>query len=62
MTDLDRSPFDPGLDEMREMGADVVDLVTRFIDDRYTAPAADYSDLEPLLAALSKPPPSAGAV
>ena len=43
------------------MGADVVDLVTRFIDDRYTAPAADYSDLEPLLAALSKPPPSAGA-
>src|SRR6476646_4147805 len=61
MTDLDRSPFDPGLDEMRQMGADVVDLVTRFIDDRYTAPAADYSDLEPLLAALSKPPPSAGA-
>ena len=47
MTDLDRSPFDPGLDEMRQMGADVVDLVTRFIDDRYTAPAADYSDLEP---------------
>ena len=61
MTDLDRSPFDPGLDEMRQMGADVVDLATRFIDERYTAPAADYSDLEPLLAALSKPPPSAGA-
>ena len=61
MTDLDRSPFDPGLDEMRQMGADVVDLVTRFIDDRYTAPTADYSDLEPLLAALSKPPPSTGA-
>lgn len=61
MTDLDRSPFDPGLDEMRRMGADVVDLVTRFIDDRYTAPAADYSDLEPLLAALSGPPPATGA-
>jgi aromatic-L-amino-acid decarboxylase len=60
MTDLDRSPFDPGLDEMRGMGTDVVDLASRFIDERYTAPAADYSDLEPLLAALSGPPPAAG--
>ena len=60
MTDPDRSPFDPRLDEMRQMGADVVDLVSRFIDDRYTAPAADYSELEPLLAALSGPPPAAG--
>ena len=60
MTDLDRSPFDPSLHEMRQMGADVVDLASRFIDERYTAPAADYSDLEPLLAALSRPPPAAG--
>lgn len=60
MTDLDRSPFDPSLDEMRQMGADVVDLASRFIDERYAAPAADYSDLEPLLAALSGPPPAAG--
>lgn len=60
MTDPDRSPFDPRLDEMRGMGADVVDLATRFIDDRYTASAADYSNLEPLLAALSRPPPADG--
>lgn len=60
MTDLERSPFDPELNEMRRMGTEVVDLVTRFIDDRYTAPAADYSDLDPLLAALSQSPPSAG--
>ena len=39
MTDLERSPFDPELNEMRRMGTEVVDLVTRFIDDRYTAPA-----------------------
>ena len=60
MTDLDRSPFDPTLDEMRQMGASVVDLASRFIDERYLAPTADYSDLEPLLAALSGPPPAAG--
>ena len=60
MTDLDRSPFDPSLHEMRQMGADVVDLASRFIDERYLAPTADYSDLEPLLAALSGPPPAAG--
>lgn len=45
---------------MRRMGADVVDLATRFIDDRYTVSAADYSNLEPLLAALSRPPPADG--
>jgi aromatic-L-amino-acid decarboxylase len=42
------------------MGEVVVELVTRFIDDRYRAPAADYSDLEPLLASLSAPPPASG--
>lgn len=40
------------------MGTEVLGLVTRFIDDRYTAPSADYSDLEPLLASLSAHPGS----
>lgn len=52
-----RSPFDPSLDDMRAMGAEVVDLVTQFVEDRYEATTSDYSDLEPLLASLSGPPP-----
>lgn len=60
MTDLARSPFDPSLDEMRRMGADVVDLVSRFIDDRYHAATADYTDLDPLLRSLAGPPPARG--
>ena len=43
------------------MGIDVVDLVARFIEDRYSARTSDYSDLEPLLASLSKPPPDEAA-
>jgi len=39
------------------MGADVVDFVTRFIEDRYDARTSDYSGLEPLLRSLSAPPP-----
>lgn len=39
------------------MGAEVVELVTRFIEDRYTAPTSDYTDLQPMLDSLSQPPP-----
>jgi aromatic-L-amino-acid/L-tryptophan decarboxylase len=53
-----RSPFDPPLDEMRAMGEAVIDVVTRFVEDRYDAPTSDYSDLPPLLDSLSGPPPS----
>jgi len=42
------------------MGEEVLSLVTRFIDDRYHAPSADYSDLGPLLASLSAAPASEG--
>jgi aromatic-L-amino-acid/L-tryptophan decarboxylase len=60
MTGSERSPFDPPLEGMRVMGAEVLELVTRFIDDRYAAPSADYTGLEPLLAALSGPPTADG--
>jgi aromatic-L-amino-acid/L-tryptophan decarboxylase len=42
------------------MGLEVVELVSRFIDDRYDAPTSDYTDLEPLLASLSAPPSDNG--
>jgi aromatic-L-amino-acid decarboxylase len=60
MADDSRSPFDPSLDEMRAMGGSAVDLVSRFIEDRYVAATSDYADLEPLLKSLSGPPPSSG--
>jgi aromatic-L-amino-acid/L-tryptophan decarboxylase len=60
MAEESRSPFDPSLDEMRSMGVDVVDFVSRFIEDRYTARTSDYSGLEPLLDSLSAPPPGRG--
>src|SRR3954452_22719989 len=60
MAPAPRSPFDPPRDEMRRMGADVVDLVSRFIDDRYQAPSSDYAALYPLLESLSGPPPQHG--
>jgi aromatic-L-amino-acid decarboxylase len=55
-----RSPFDPSVEDMRTMGREVLDFVTRFIQDRYEAPTSNYSDLEPLLASLAKPPPPDG--
>jgi aromatic-L-amino-acid/L-tryptophan decarboxylase len=55
-----RSPFDPPLEDMREMGHQVLDLVTRFVDGRYDAPSADYTRLEPMLRALAAPPPADG--
>jgi aromatic-L-amino-acid/L-tryptophan decarboxylase len=39
------------------MGNDVLDFTARFIDSRYTAPISDYSEIEAVLASLSKPPP-----
>ena len=58
MTAPARSPFDPPLDDLRAMGAQVVDLVTRFIDERYVAASSDYADLEPMLSRLAGPPPA----
>ena len=60
MEQPDRSPFDPPLDEMNRMGAEVLDYVTRFIDERYAAPTSDYTDLEPLLDKLQQPPSAQG--
>src|SRR4051794_22684527 len=45
---------------MQAMGAAVVELASRFVDDRYAAPNADYADVEPLLERLAGPPPDAG--
>src|SRR4051812_4410776 len=45
---------------MHTMGAAVVELASRFVDDRYGAPNADYTDVEPLLERLAGPPPDAG--
>jgi len=42
------------------MGADVVELVSRFIDQRYQAPSVDYTDLEPLLDSLAISPAEDG--
>lgn len=38
------------------MGGSVVDLLSRFVDERYDARTSDYSDLEPLLAELGSAP------
>jgi aromatic-L-amino-acid decarboxylase len=43
------------------MGAAVVELVARFIDQRYQAPSSDYTHLEPLLESLAAPPSQEGA-
>lgn len=40
------------------MGNEVLDLVTTYVESRYDAPTSDYSDLGPLLASLSEPPPA----
>src|SRR3954451_21335056 len=55
-----RSPFDPPLEDMREMGDQVLALVPRFVDGRYDAPSADYTGLAPMLRALAAPPPADG--
>jgi aromatic-L-amino-acid decarboxylase len=60
MSPPDRSPFDPSIDEMRSMGHDVVDLLSRFVDDRYAARTSDLTDLAPLLAMLSEAPRDEG--
>ncbi len=55
-----RSALDPSLEDMRAMGAAVVDFAAQFVDDRYTAPASDYAGLQPLLDLLGGPPPDHG--
>lgn len=60
MTDQSRSPFDPPFEDMRTMGTEVVDLVTRFIEDRYTARTSDYRNVDQLLADLANEPPDEG--
>jgi aromatic-L-amino-acid decarboxylase len=60
MADLQRSPFDPSLDEMRSMGGEIVELLSRFVDARYDARTSDYTALAPMLAQLSSPPPLHG--
>jgi aromatic-L-amino-acid/L-tryptophan decarboxylase len=60
MTDQSRSPFDPPFEDMRTMGAEVVDLVTRFIEDRYKARTSDYRNVDQLLADLANEPPDEG--
>lgn len=60
MQHADRSPFDPPIDKMNAMGREVLEYVTRFIDDRYSTRTSDYSDLDALLEALRVPPPARG--
>jgi aromatic-L-amino-acid decarboxylase len=55
-----RSPFDPPLEQLVELGGKAVDFAARFIEDRYTAPNADLVDLEEVLGLLRASPPSAG--
>ena len=58
---MSRSPFDPPLEQMRAMGGNVVDLLSRFIDERYDAPTSDYADVEQLLTRLAAAPPTDGS-
>lgn len=61
MADPLRSPFDPSLPELRGMGTAVVDVLSRFVDERYEAPTShDDGDLGPLLARLQTAPPREG--
>ena len=53
-----RSPFDPALEDMRAMGDRVLELATRFVEERYDARTSDYSELENVLESLAGPPPS----
>ena len=43
------------------MGAEVAEVVARFIDERYGAPTSDYSELDEMLATLAAPPPDHGS-
>jgi len=43
------------------MGTEVLDLVTRFVEERYTAPSSDYSDLDSVLGSLAAAPSQEGA-
>src|SRR4051812_36105642 len=55
-----RSPFDPPLEELVELGGEAVDFAARFVEDRYTAPNADLSDLQAASSLVAAPPPTTG--
>lgn len=55
-----RSPFDPPLHRLVELGGEVVDFAARFVEDRYTAPNASFDDLEAVSALVAAPPPTTG--
>ena len=42
------------------MGAAAVDVASRFVDGRYSAPTSDYTGLDALLTSLAAPPPNTG--
>ncbi|MDQ3878778.1 MAG: pyridoxal-dependent decarboxylase, partial [Actinomycetota bacterium] len=55
-----RSPFDPPLEDMHQMGREVLDFVTSFIDERYDAPSSDYEGAYELARRLRVPIPRQG--
>jgi aromatic-L-amino-acid/L-tryptophan decarboxylase len=60
VTEAERSPFDPQLEDIRAMGTSVLDFVARFIDGRYEAPSSDYNTAEALEMTLEGTPPDEG--
>jgi aromatic-L-amino-acid/L-tryptophan decarboxylase len=60
MTDTGRSPFDPSVEQMREIGAVAVEFASRFVEERYAAPSHDFDGIDDLLAALPDAPPAEG--
>jgi aromatic-L-amino-acid/L-tryptophan decarboxylase len=60
VADDGRSPFDPPLQQLVELGGEAVDFAARFVEDRYTAPNADLSDLEAVSSLVGAPPPTTG--
>jgi aromatic-L-amino-acid decarboxylase len=60
VTTASRSPFDPTLEQMHDLGAAAVDFASRFVDGRYDAPSHDYDDVDTLVRSLSGPPPHIG--
>jgi aromatic-L-amino-acid decarboxylase len=60
VNDRTRSPFDPPREEMRAMGQSVLELATRFVDERYEAPSSDLNDAYAVARALRDAPPEDG--
>jgi aromatic-L-amino-acid/L-tryptophan decarboxylase len=60
VTTSGRSPFDPSLEQMQQIGTAAVEFASRFVDGRYDAPSHDYDDVEALVRSLAGPPPREG--